>query len=94
MVKNEYKNLKFKIKRYQPYQLYDKIRYIHGDIDLNDARFNHYCLEYLICKHAKFSKIHKDFLNGLISIEDYDELRDQFMDAVYESNPWLENLDY
>lgn len=91
MTKNK---LKIKIKRYQPYQLYDKIKLIHGDIDMNDALFNHYCLEYLINKHAKFCKIHKDFMDGNMSVKEYEDLREQFIDAVYESNPWMENLDY
>lgn len=80
----------FKVKSYNPYQLYDIITEAKGVDSTYSGMFNYYCLKYIISHHTTFRKIYTDFKNGKISQKEYEENYDAFINAVYEKNPWLE----
>ena len=81
---------KFKVKSYDPYQLYDIIMKENGIDYTYSGIFHYYCMKYIMSHHSTFHKIYTDFKNGKISEKEYDENYDAFINAVYDKNPWLE----
>ena len=80
---------KFKVKSYEPYQIYDILRDKGVDCEYS-GMFHYYCMKYIMSHHSTFHKIYTDFLNGNISEKEYYENYDSFIQSVYDKNPWLE----
>ena len=80
---------KFKVKSYEPYQLYDILREKCVDCEYS-GMFHYYCMKYIMSHHSTFHKIYTDYMNGNISEKEYYENYDAFIQAVYDKNPWLE----
>lgn len=93
--KDKYKNKliimakKFKVKSYEPYQIYDILRDKGFDCAYS-GMFHYYCMKYIMNHHSTFNKIYTDYKNGKISEKEYDENYDAFIQSVYDKNPWLE----
>ena len=80
------KEIKYRVKTYQPYDIYEKCHLC--DI----AQLKAVAIKYIIKHHPTFMKIHKDFQNGKINIFKYRAHKEVFDKAMYEANPWLDEL--
>ena len=80
---------KFKVKSYEPYQIYDILRDKGFDCEYS-GMFHYYSMKYIMSHHSTFHKIYTDYINGKMSEKEYYENYDAFIQAVYDKNPWLE----
>ena len=76
----------YRVKTYQPYDIYDKCNLC--DI----GQLKAVAIMYIITHHTTFIKIYKDFKKGNIDSFKYRAHRLAFDKAMYEANPWLNEL--
>ena len=80
---------KFKVKSYEPYQIYDILRDKGVDCEYS-GMFHYYGMKYIMSHHSTFHKIYTDYMKGKMSEKEYYENYDAFIQSVYDKNPWLE----